>query len=72
MRIEKIELKVGELPDGTPLFLRGVFIGNQGGPVVALSSSIHGVEVNGFEVMRRLYLKLIEVKQVDGGYCFCP
>ena len=72
MRIEKIELKVGELPDGTPLFLRGVFIGNQGGPVVALSSSIHGVEVNGFEVMRYLYLKLIEVKQVDGGYCFCP
>lgn len=72
MRIEKIELKVGELPDGTPLFLRGVFIGNQGGPVVALSSSIHGVEVNGFEVMRRLYLKLIEVKQVDGGILLLP
>jgi len=62
LRVEKETLKVGEICDGAELKLKVVKVSGDGGPVVAFTSSIHGIEVNGFEVMRRLYQAVL-----DGG-----
>ena len=72
MKIEKVELNIGELCDGSPLTLKGLFIEGMEGPIVALASSVHGIEVNGFEVMRLLYNFIVKEERLRGGFLLLP
>jgi predicted deacylase len=51
----EFEIPVSRLPTGTPVALNGVALcGKRPGPRVWLSAAIHGDEVNGIEIIRRV------------------
>lgn len=54
-----LELPLGQLPTQTKVAMRVEVVRGQGpGPVVWLSSSIHGDEINGVEIVRQVLRKL--------------
>lgn len=54
-----IEIPIGELPTKTQVHMRAEVIrGKEPGPVVWISSSVHGDELNGVEISRQVFRKL--------------
>ncbi|MDI9620027.1 MAG: succinylglutamate desuccinylase/aspartoacylase family protein [Candidatus Nezhaarchaeota archaeon] len=72
MNALRVELEVGESCDGSTLTVKGLLLKGGEGPVVALTSSVHGVEVNGFEVMRRLYNRVRREGKLKGSLLLLP
>lgn len=67
-----VKLNIGTLRDGTPLDMRlEVCRGEQDGPVVFLSGCIHGDELNGFEIIRRV-VDLVDPDGLSGTLIAAP
>jgi hypothetical protein len=67
-----VELPVGYLPPGTASSMPVMVIhGRQPGPTVWLSGAIHGDEVNGIDIVRRLVLAL-DAKSLAGTVLAVP
>jgi len=67
-----VELPVGHLPPGTVSSMPVMVIhGRRPGPTVWLSGAIHGDEVNGIEIVRRLVLQL-DAKSLAGTVLAVP
>ncbi len=50
-----VEIKIGMLPTGSSIYIQAyVYRAEQEGPVVLLSGGMHGDEINGIEVVRRM------------------
>ena len=67
-----IDLKVGKLYTHSELSMPvQVWCGNQAGPVLFISAAIHGDELNGVEIIRRL-LKVNALKRLKGTLITVP
>ncbi len=67
-----IELPFAQLYTHTPLNMTmNVFHGRKPGPVLLISAAIHGDEINGVEIIRRL-IKLPELKRLRGTLIAVP
>ncbi len=56
---KRVELPIAKLPSGTPLGLPVMVIhGRTEGPTVCLSAAVHGDEINGIEIIRRVSTQL--------------
>lgn len=67
-----IDLKVGELYTHSELSMPvQVWCGRQAGPVLFISAAIHGDELNGVEIIRRL-LKVKSLKRLKGTLIAVP
>lgn len=68
-----IELDVARLPSGTRIHLPvHIFRSKNDGPVVLLSGGLHGDEVNGIEIVRRILDKKIPQKILCGSIVAMP
>jgi hypothetical protein len=73
-RGEKIftALKVGELPDATDVLVPIIVInGSESGPILTITSALHGDEVNGVEICYRLAQE-IQPGEVSGTLVLLP
>lgn len=67
-----IDLEIGKLYTHSKLNMPvQVFCGNQAGPVLFVSAAVHGDELNGVEIIRRL-LKIKQLKQLKGTLIAVP
>ncbi|MCB2199907.1 succinylglutamate desuccinylase/aspartoacylase family protein [bacterium] len=67
-----IEIPIGQLSSGTDLTMPvRVIRGRQNGPVVFISAALHGDEINGVEVIRRL-LRLKLLRRLSGTLIAVP
>ncbi|MBN2865212.1 MAG: succinylglutamate desuccinylase/aspartoacylase family protein [Thiotrichales bacterium] len=67
-----IDLKVGKLYTHSELSMPvQVWCGNQAGPILFISAAIHGDELNGVEIIRRL-LKVNALKRLKGTLITVP
>lgn len=67
-----VNLNIGTLPDATPLDMRlEVVRGLSDGPVFLICGCIHGDELNGFEIIRRV-VDLIEADGLKGTVVAAP
>lgn len=68
-----IEMDIARLPSGTKIHLPvHIFRSKNPGPVVLLSGGLHGDEVNGIEIVRRILDKKIHQKIVCGSVIAMP
>ncbi len=67
-----VNLNIGTLPDATPLDMRlEVVRGLADGPVVLICGCIHGDELNGFEIIRRV-VDLLQPDRLKGTVVAAP
>lgn len=65
--------KCGELSDSAEISLPVVVVnGSDDGPVLLLVSTMHGPEITGIEIIRRLYREILDPSQVRGGVIGLP
>ncbi len=68
----QIKLPVADLPSGVPLsILARVRRGRKDGPTLFISAAVHGDEVNGVEILRRV-LKKTSLKRLSGTLIAVP
>ncbi len=68
-----LELDIARLPSGTKIHLPvHIFRHKEPGPVVLLSGGLHGDEVNGIEIVRRILDKKIHQKLLRGTIIAMP
>lgn len=71
-RSRRFELPFARLPTGTEASLPvAVFNGRYAGPHVWISSTIHGDEINGIEIIRRV-IRLLDARRVRGAVVAVP
>lgn len=71
-RTRRFEIPVARLPTGTRLSMPvAVFNGRHPGPTVWLSGAIHGDEINGVEIIRRV-MKLLDARTLRGAVIAVP
>lgn len=67
-----VSLEMPRLYDSTPLSMQvHVFHGRESGPVLGITAAIHGDEINGIEIIRRI-LKKPNLKKVKGTLILVP
>lgn len=60
-------------PDAVPVTMPIILVnGAQPGPVVLMTAAVHGIEVGGIEVIRRLTRQIIDPAQLRGGIIAAP
>jgi len=63
----------GELPDGTPIFQPLILVnGAADGPLLWLGAGLHGTEVPGMEVIRKLTREVVDPARLRGGIVAAP
>jgi len=63
----------GELPDGTPVYQPLIVVNGAGdGPLLWLGAGLHGTEVPGMEVIRRVVREAIDPRWLRGGIIAAP
>ena len=63
----------GELPDGTPVFHPLIVVnGAAEGPLLWLGAGLHGTEIPGMEVIRRVTRDVVDPTQLHGGIVAAP
>jgi predicted deacylase len=68
----RVELEVSKLPTGTTLSVPlHVINGHRPGPTMWLSAAVHGDELNGVEIVRRV-LQRVEPNQLSGALIAAP
>jgi uncharacterized protein len=61
------------LPDASPVTMPLILLnGAQPGPVVLMTAAVHGIEVGGIEVIRRLTREIIDAKTLRGAIIAAP
>lgn len=70
--VKRVELEVASLYDFTPLSIPvEVIRGKEEGPILFISAAVHGDEINGVEIIRRLKKKKV-LKQIKGTLLLIP
>jgi len=70
--IQRVDLPIADLPTTTPMPLPvEVVVGSRPGPTVWLSAALHGDELNGMEIIRRV-LERINPKTLSGAVLAVP
>jgi predicted deacylase len=71
--ITAARMTIAELPDTTEMFIPLlVGEGTEPGPTLLLTALIHGIEIGGYDVIRRLMHETINFKQVRGRIIAVP
>jgi len=72
-KLERGSLTVGELRDGTSVSIPlMVMNGLQDGPVLWLDAAVHGNEIPGVEVIRRIMREEVNPEELNGTIVACP
>jgi uncharacterized protein len=71
--VQNAQISVAKLPDGTDIQMP-IFVGegNEPGPTLLMTALIHGVEIGGYDVIRRLILEEINFNDVKGRIVAVP
>ncbi len=70
---EIINLHVGKLPSGAKISVKThVFCGSETGPSVLLLAGLHGDEINGIEILRRMIADGLQGKLLRGNIVVIP
>jgi hypothetical protein len=63
----------GELPDGTVVYQPLIVVnGSSDGPLLWLGAGLHGTEVPGMEVIRRVTREAVDLRRLRGGIIAAP
>jgi hypothetical protein len=63
----------GELPDGTVVYQPLIIVnGSSDGPLLWLGAGLHGTEVPGMEVIRRVTREAVDLRRLRGGIIAAP
>ena len=69
----KAALEVAYLTDGTPIRIPLIIVnGTEDGPVLWMNAVMHGPEIAGYEVLRRLTRELLDPRQLKGAVIASP
>lgn len=72
-KVHEAQIQVANLPDTTEIHIPLlVGEGSQKGPTILITALIHGVEIGGYEVIRRLMLEEIDFNQIKGRVIAVP
>ncbi|MDR7434530.1 MAG: succinylglutamate desuccinylase/aspartoacylase family protein [Armatimonadota bacterium] len=67
------EVLAGELPDGSPIKIPLIVLnGRQEGPVLWLGAGLHGTEIPGMEVIRRVCREIVDPQSLRGSIIASP
>ncbi|MED4018527.1 succinylglutamate desuccinylase/aspartoacylase family protein [Sutcliffiella cohnii] len=71
--VQKARILVASLPDGTETFIP-LLVGDgiEEGPTLLLTALIHGVEIGGYDVIKRLMLEEVNFQQLKGRIIAVP
>lgn len=71
--IQEARIPIGNLPDGTDIYIPLIVgEGTTSGPTLLLTALIHGVEIGGYDTIRRLMYEEIDFKKLRGRILAVP
>ena len=71
--VQEARIPIAVLPDGTEVFIPLILgDGKESGPTLLLTALIHGVEIGGYDVIRRLIYEDINFNQLKGKIIAVP